>query len=382
MRGNIQGKPAKAFVCCLLPGLLTLLLLSPAALAEVRIGLAAPLSGPDAVFGAELRNGAEQAVADINAAGGVRGQKLVIVAADDRGELKQALNVANRFVAEKISLVIGHFQSSLTLAASEIYANHSILDITPSATNPQITERGLDLMFRTCGRDDQQSAVAAAFLAKRKEKRIAIVYDNTAAGKKRADDVRARLAKAGIADVLYAGVDKDNDDAALVGRIKAAGADIVYWSGDGSDAGQLVKEMRAEGVRALFMGDDSLASDAFALAGGSAVEGALMTFPPDPRQRPQAAAVVREFRARKIDPEVFTLYAYAAVEVLAQAAEAARSFAPAAMARAIRSGRPFKTVLGTLTYDAKGDVTVPDYQIYVWKRGYEDQLEFDESLSR
>ena len=76
MRGNIQGKPAKAFVCCLLPGLSTLLLLSPAALAEVRIGLAAPLSGPDAVFGAELRNGAEQAVADINAAGGVRGQKL------------------------------------------------------------------------------------------------------------------------------------------------------------------------------------------------------------------------------------------------------------------------------------------------------------------
>lgn len=382
MRGNIQGKPAKAFVCCLLPGLLTLLLLSPAALAEVRIGLAAPLSGPDAVFGAELRNGAEQAVADINAAGGVRGQKLVIVAADDRGELKQALNVANRFVAEKISLVIGHFQSSLTLAASEIYANHSILDITPSATNPQITERGLDLMFRTCGRDDQQSAVAAAFLAKRKEKRIAIVYDNTAAGKKRADDVRAHLAKAGIADVLYAGVDKDGDDATLVGRIKAAAADVVYWSGDGSDAGQLVKEMRAEGVRALFMGDDSLASDAFALAGGGAVEGTLMTFPPDPRQRPQAAAVVREFRARKVDPEVFTLYAYAAVQVLAQAAEAAGTFAPAAMARAIHSGRPFKTVLGTLTYDAKGDVTVPDYQIYVWKRGYEDQLEFDESLSR
>ena len=171
----------------------------------------------------------------------------------------------------------------------------------PSATNSQITERGLDLMFRTCGRDDQQSAVAAVFLAKRKEKRIAIVYDNTAAGKKRADDVRAHLAKAEIADVLYAGVDKDGDDATLVGRIKAAAADVVYWSGDGSDAGQLVKEMRAEGVRALFMGDNSLASDAFALAGGGAVEGTLMTFPPDPRQRPQAAAVVREFRARKVD---------------------------------------------------------------------------------
>lgn len=379
MRGNIQGKPATAVVYGLLTGLFTLLLLSPPSFAEVRIGLAAPLSGPDAVFGIELRNGAEQAAADINATGGVRGQKLVIVAADDRGELKQALNVANRFVAEKIALVIGHFQSSLTLAASEIYANHSILDITASATNPQITERGLDLMFRTCGRDDQQSAVAAAFLEARTEKRIAIVYDNTAAGKKRADDLRARLAKAGIADVLYAGIDKDGDDAGLVGRIKAAAADIVYWSGDGSDAGQLVKEMRAEGVRALFVGSDSLASDEFALAGGSAVEGALMTFPTDPRHSPQAAAVVREFKARKIDPEVFTLYAYAAVEVLAQAAEAAGTFEPAAIAKAIHSGRPFKTVLGTLAYDAKGDVTTPDYQIYVWKRGYEDQLEYDET---
>ncbi len=379
MRGNIQGKPAIAVVYGLLTGLFTLLLLSPPSFAEVRIGLAAPLSGPDAVFGIELRNGAEQAAADINATGGVRGQKLVIVAADDRGELKQALNVANRFVAEKIALVIGHFQSSLTLAASEIYANHSILDITASATNPQITERGLDLMFRTCGRDDQQSAVAAAFLEARTEKRIAIVYDNTAAGKKRADDLRARLAKAGIADVLYAGIDKDGDDAGLVGRIKAAAADIVYWSGDGSDAGQLVKEMRAEGVRALFVGSDSLASDEFALAGGSAVEGALMTFPTDPRHSPQAAAVVREFKARKIDPEVFTLYAYAAVEVLAQAAEAAGTLEPAAIAKAIHSGRPFKTVLGTLAYDAKGDVTTPDYQIYVWKRGYEDQLEYDET---
>jgi len=376
--GNALGKPTKAMI----HGLLTLLLLARPALAEVRIGLAAPFSGPDSVFGAELRNGAEQAAADINAAGGVLGQKLVIVAADDRGELKQALSVANRFVAEKIFLVVGHFQSSLTLAASEIYANHAILDITPSATNPQITGRGLDLMFRTCGRDDQQSAVAAAFLTARKEKRIAIIYDNTADGKKRADDLRARLAKASIADVLYAGIDKDADDAKLVGRIKAAAADIVYWSGDGGDAGQLVKEMRAEGVRALFMGGDSLASDEFALAGGGAVEGTLMTFPPDPRRRPQAAAVVREFKARKIDPEVFTLYAYAAVQVLAEAAETAGTFDPVAIAKAIHSGRPFQTVLGTLTYDSKGDVTTPDYAIYVWERGYEDQLEYDESPSQ
>ncbi|MEW6437865.1 MAG: branched-chain amino acid ABC transporter substrate-binding protein [Pseudomonadota bacterium] len=359
--------------------LLALAALAGPARADIRIGLAAPLSGPDAVFGTELRNGVEQAVADLNAKGGVLGQQLAIVAGDDRGDLKLGISVANRFVADKISFVVGHFYSSITLAASEIYANHGILDITPSATNPQITERGLDLMFRTCGRDDQQSAVAAKYLAAKAGKRIAILYDNTAYGKGLADDLRARLAKAGIPDALYAGIDKGTKDyAKIVSRIKNAAADFVAWSGDGTDAGLLVKEMRAEGVKAVLIGSDSIASDEFVLAGGDAIEGSLMTFPPDPRQRPAAAQVLKEFRARNVDPEVFTLYAYAAVQVLAEAAQTAGKFDPAAMARAIHSGRPFATVLGRLTYDAKGDVTRPDYAIFVWKRGYEDELEYGE----
>jgi branched-chain amino acid transport system substrate-binding protein len=356
-----------------------LLMLASPARAEIKIALAAPLSGPDAVFGTELLNGAEQAAADINARGGVLGQNFVIVPFDDRGDLKQGIAVANRLVDEKISFVIGHFYSSITLAASEIYANHSILEITPSATNPQITERGLDLIFRTSGRDDQQSAVAAKYLGAQNGKKIAILFDNTAYGKGLADDVRQRLAKAGIQDALYAGIDKGTKDyGQLVGRIKAATADFVYWGGVDADAGLLLKEMRAEGVTAPLLGSDSLASDEFARAGGAAVEGALMTFPADPRRRPQAAGVMKEFRARDIDPEVFTLNAYAAVEVLAQAAKAAGTFDTAAIAKVIHSGRMFATVLGTLTYDAKGDITTPGYAVYVWRRGYEDQLEYGE----
>ena len=179
--------------------------------------------------------------------------------------------------------------------------------------------------------------------------------------------------------MLSAGLDKDTDEAKLIGQIKATTAELVYWSGDARDAGRLVKDMRADGVTARLLGDDSLASDEFALAGGNAIDGTLMTFPPDPRRRRQAAAVMRAFKAHAIDPEVFTLYAYAAVEVLAEAAKAAGRFNSVAMAKAIHSGRPFQTVLGTLTYDAKGDVTPPDYAIYVWQRGFEDQLEYDES---
>jgi branched-chain amino acid transport system substrate-binding protein len=353
-------------------------LASPAR-AEFRIALAAPLSGPDAVFGMELRNGAEQAAADINAKGGVLGQKFVIVPFDDRGDLKQGIAIANRVVDEKISFVIGHFYSSITLAASEIYANHSILEITPSATNPQITERGFDLIFRTSGRDDQQSAVAAKYLAAQASKKIAILFDNTAYGKALADDVRQRLAKAGIQDALYGGIDKGSKDyGRLVGRIKAAAADFVYWGGGDADAGLLLKEMRAEGVTAQLLGSDSLASDEFARAGDDAVEGALMTFPADPRRRPQAVSAMKEFRARDIDPEVFTLNAYAAVEVLAQAAKAAGTFDTTVIAKTIHFGRPFRTVLGTLIYDAKGDITTLDYSVYVWRRGYEDQLEYGE----
>jgi branched-chain amino acid transport system substrate-binding protein len=358
--------------------LLVLVLSGCPAQGEMRIGLAAPLTGPDAVFGTELRNGVEQAVADLNAAGGVLGDRLAVVTGDDRGDLKQGLATANRFVADKISLVIGHFHSSLTLAASDIYANHSILEITPSATNPRITERGLDLMFRTCGRDDQQSIVAAKFLEAQNGKRVAILYDNTTDGKALADDLRARLAKAGIEDAVYGGTDKGTKDfSKLVGRIKSANADFVYWSGDGADAGLLIKEMRAEGVSAQLIGSDAIGSDEFVIAGGGAIEGALMTFPPDPRQRPDAAPVVQEFKARGIDPEIFTLYAYAAVQVLAQAAQTAGKFDPAKMAQAIHSGRVFKTVLGPLTYDAKGDVTTPDYAIFVWTRDDENQLVFN-----
>jgi branched-chain amino acid transport system substrate-binding protein len=353
------------------------LLVWPAA-AEMRIGLGAPLSGPDAIFGAELRNGVEQAVADLNAQGGILGSKFAVVPGDDRGDLKQGIAVANDFVADRISFVIGHFHSSITLAASEIYANHAILDITPSATNPQITERGLDLMFRTCGRDDQQSAVAAQFLAAQKNKRVAIIYDNTSEGKALADDVRARLAKGGITDVFYGGIDSGTKDfSKLAGRIKATAADAVYWSGDGADAGALLKEMRAEGISAQFLGSDAISSDEFANAGGGAIEGALMTFPADPRRRPEAATVVQEFKARGIDPEVFTLYAYAAVQVLAEAAQQAGKFDPVALAKVMHAGHSFKTVLGPLAYDAKGDVTTPDYDIFVWKRDDENQLVFD-----
>ncbi len=360
-------------------GLTVVSLASMRAVAETRIGVGAPITGTDAVFGAELRNGVEQAVRDINVKGGVLGQRLNLYVGDDGGDVKKGVAVANKFLANKVSLVVGHFNSSVTLQASEIYADHAILDITPASTNPQITERGLDMIFRTCGNDDQQSLVAARFLATQAGKKIAIVHDNTTYGKGLADETRKHLLDLGVKDALYDSVNKgEKDYSGIVAKIKAASADIVYWGGLATEAGLILRQMRNQGVDTVLMASDGIAGDEFAATGGNAVEGTLMTFPSDPRNRPEAAEVVKEFKARSINPETYTLYAYAAVQVMQQAAQAAGSLDPVAMAKAMHSGMRFKTVLGDISYDAEGDVTPPDYTIFVWKKRPDGKMAFYE----
>ncbi|PZR79320.1 MAG: branched chain amino acid ABC transporter substrate-binding protein, partial [Stutzerimonas stutzeri] len=181
--------------------------------AQIKLGVAGPITGPNAAFGAQLKNGAEQAAEDINAAGGVLGQKIQVSVGDDVSDPKQGVSVANKFVGDGVKWVLGHFNSGVTMPASEVYAENGILMISPSATNPKITERGLWNVFRTCGRDDQQGSVAAEYIAKNlKDKKIAIVHDKTTYGQGLADETRKGLTKAGIKDVLYEGVNAGEKD--------------------------------------------------------------------------------------------------------------------------------------------------------------------------
>ena len=341
----------------------------------IKIGVGGPMTGSDAVFGAEMRNGVEQAVRDINAAGGMLHHKLSVEIGDDAGDPKQGAAVAKKFVADHLRFVVGHFNSGVTLPASSIYADNNILDITPASTNPQITERGLETVFRTCGRDDQQAAVATKFLASLGNKKIAIVHDKTTYGKGLADAVRKDLAALGIKDVLYDGVETgEKDYSALVAKIKASGAEIVYWGGLQTEAGRIVRQMRERGVDAVMMASSGIASDEFAALGGDAIIGTIMTFPRDPRNRPQAANVVKEFKARNVDPETYTLYSYAAVQIIQQAAEQAKSLDPKDIAKVMHAGTPFKTVLGDIAFDAQGDITRPDYSIFIWRKGADGQI--------
>ena len=341
-----------------------------AASAQIKIGVAGPLTGPNAAFGAQLKNGAEQAVADFNAKGGINGQKIELLFGDDVSDPKQGVSVANKFVGDGVKFVLGHFNSGVTMPASEVYAENGIMMVTPSATNPKITERGLWNVFRTCGRDDQQGEVAGKYLAENlKGKKVAIVHDKTTYGKGLADETQKAMNKAGVKEVLYEGINTgEKDFSALVSKIKAAGADVVYWGGLHTEGGLIVRQMRDQGVNAVMMSGDGITTDEFASIGGPGVEGTLMTFPPDPQKRPEAAEVVKAFLAKNFKPEAYTLYTYAALEVIAQAAADAKSLDPKKVAEATKSGKAYKTVIGDLAFDKKGDITRPDYVMYTWKK--------------
>jgi branched-chain amino acid transport system substrate-binding protein len=345
---------------------------------EVKIGVAGPLTGANAAFGAQLKMGAEQAAADVNARGGINGRKVLLSFGDDAADPKQGVSVANKFVGDGITFVIGHFNSGVTEPASNVYAENGVFMITPAATNPKITTRGLWNVFRTCGDDDNQGKTAANFIAKAyKGKRVAIVHDKTTYGKGLADFTRKYAKGLGVKEVLYEGITVGEKDlSALVSKIKASRADLVYWGGLHTEGGLLVRQMRGQGVKSTLMGADGIASNEFAVIGGPAVEGTLMTFAPDPRKHPAAKAVVAKFQAKNFNPEAYTLYAYAALEVIDQAAASIKSLDPKKVAAEVRKGKPYKTVIGELRYDKKGDITRPDYVVYTWKKGPDGKITY------
>ena len=360
------------------------------AAAQIKFAVAGPITGPNAAFGAQLMKGTDMAVADVNASGGILGQKIVLQPGDDVSDPKQGVSLANKFAADGVKFVVGHYNSGVTMPASYVYAENGMLAITPAATNPCVTDAKLGpcldnkqarpnlLMFRTCGRDDQQGAVAGAYILQNfKGKKIAVIHDKTPYGKGLADETKKALNNLGVTEVLYEGVNTgDKDFSALISKIKTSGADLVYWGGLHTEGGLIVRQMRDQGVKAPLMGGDGIADDEFASVAGPGSEGTLMTYGPDPRDRPEAKAVVDKFRANKFEPQAYTLYSYAAVQIIKQAAEAAKSLDPKKVAAQIYSGMKFKTVIGEVSYDKKGDVTRLDYVVYRWQKTPEGKITY------
>jgi branched-chain amino acid transport system substrate-binding protein len=348
---------------------LALALAAPAH-AQIQIAVAGPITGNYATFGAQMKEGAEMAVADINAKGGVLGQQLVLNVGDDACDPKQAVSVANEFASKKVVFVAGHFCSSSSIPASKVYTDEGILQITPASTNPKFTDEGSWNTFRTCGRDDQQGKVAGTYMAKEfKGHKIAILHDNTAYGKGLADETKKNLNANGVQETLYeAYVPGEKDYSALVSRLKGAGIDVIYVGGYHTETGLIMRQAKEQGMNVTVVGGDALVTNEFWQITGAAGEGAMMTFPSDPRKRPTAAAVVKEFQAKGIDPEGYVLYTYAAIQEWADAVTKAGTTDPKKVADTLRAGT-WNTVLGPISYDKKGDITVSDYVFYIWRNG-------------
>ena len=348
-----------------------LMAVSTVAWADILVGVAGPLTGPNAAFGAQLQKGAEAAAAEINAAGGINGEQIKLVFGDDVSDPKQGVSVAQKFVADGVKYVVGHFNSGVTIPASDIYAENGTLVITPSATNPKLTERGLWNTFRTCGRDDQQGAVAGSYIAANfKDAKVAFLHDKTPYGQGLADETKKATNAAGVTEAMYDGVNVgDKDFSALITKMKDGGITFVYWGGLHTEFGLLKRQAADAGLTATFMSGDGIVSNELSAIAGPAVEGTLMTFAPDPRKNPLAADAVKKFRDAGFEPEAYTLYSYAALQIVAAAAnKVGKSDDAQAVAAEIKKSGPWKTVIGDIGYNEKGDITRPDYVLYTWTK--------------
>jgi branched-chain amino acid transport system substrate-binding protein len=336
---------------------------------DISVGVAGPMTGAEATFGTQLKNGAEAAIADINAAGGVNGRKLKLEIGDDACDPKQARAVGEKFAGMKLPFVAGHYCSSSSIPASEAYADGGVVQITPASTNPTFTDRNLWNTFRVCGRDDQQGTVAGTYIAKTyKGKNVAILHDKSTYGKGLADETKKALNKGGVTEKMYEAYTKgDKDFNALVSKMKAARIDVVYVGGYHNEAGLILRQMRGQGVQAQMISGDAIATNEFWSITGPAGEGMMFTFGSDPRKRPSAAAIVKKFKDKNIDPEGYTLYTYAAMQIWAAAANKAKTTDGKKVAEAIKGGM-WDTVLGPISYDKKGDITTVDYVFYRWSK--------------
>src|SRR5258708_11212566 len=283
-------------------------------LAQVKIGGGGPMTGSDAVFGEQMKRGAQMAVDEINAAGGVNGQKLELLTGDDACDPKQATAVANKMVSDKVVFVAGHFCSGSSIPASDIYKEGKILQITPASTNPKLTDdavaKGNTTVFRTCGRDDVQGATVGAYIVKNfKNGKIAILHDKSPYGKGVADETKKAINKDGLKEAMYEAYnDTDKDFTALINKMKQAKIDVIVLGGYHTAGALMIKQSREQGLTAKMMGFDSLETAEFAQLGGAAPDGVLMSFPPNAADDPKSSALVKKFRDAQHNPERYTLF--------------------------------------------------------------------------
>jgi branched-chain amino acid transport system substrate-binding protein len=360
---------------CLLAGGLALILPGSAA-AEIRLGFAGPLSGPYAPSGVHSRAAVELAVADLNRNGGVLGEPVRLVVADDGCGLQQAVEAARQLVSAGVPAVIGHLCSHSSLLAAGIYETADVLMITPSSTHPRLTEEGRQNVFRLKGRDDQQGKLAADLLAAHwPGKAIAILHDGSVYGEDLAMQARQQLRAQGVVPAIYdLYTPGEPGYSALAARLQAAGVQVLYLGGYGPDAARIVRALRARGDDLQLVGGDGLGMNDFWSIAGEDGAGTLFSTRPKPEGLPAATELLDRLRAQGLGASSAAgLGWYAAVQVWAQAVQRAGTLDIAAVVRMLHRGR-FETVLGRVAFDWKGDLEGASWQWQKWQDGTYEPL--------
>jgi branched-chain amino acid transport system substrate-binding protein len=345
----------------------------PPAPKAIRLAVVGAHTGDLATLGMPTLRAARLAVAEVNRRGGVFSREIEIVARDDQCDPGRAEPIAQELMAEGISMILGHTCSGATRAALSVYDPERVVVISPSATNPALTEGGAHPgFFRTISPDDAQARLQARFVVAGLESRkVAVLHDGDDYGRGLAEYVRRFIDESGRAEVvLFTAIEPGATDyPEAVAAIGEAGADVVIYGGYYPEAARLVRGMRTAGLTIPFVSDDGVKDQSFITAAGEYAEGIYATGPQDTSDRALAKAVIAAHqRDYGTPPGPFYLNAYAAVLVLVNAIEKSGSLDYDSVTRFLRISY-VATPLGTIKFDRAGDVSGYGFSIYQVQNG-------------
>lgn len=333
----------------------------------LKIGIAGPQTGAVAQYGDMQFQGTHAAIELINKAGGINGMKLEAVEYDDACDPKQAVAVANKVVSDGVQYVVGHLCSSSTQPASDVYEEEGILAVTCS-TNPSITSRGYEMIFRTIGLDSDQGPTAARYIADNlKPKKVAIIHDKQQYGEGIAMSVREALKQSGVNVAITEGVTAgDKDFSALIFKLKREGIDLVYYGGYHPELGLIMRQSFANDFKPQFVGPEAVGNKAISSIAGEATENLKVTLPARYDLLPGNKAVVDLMKEKGQDPTgPFVWTSVAAVQAMVKAMAEVGTDDPMKVADYLRN-KTIDTAMGPLTWDSKGDLIGFEFGMYQW----------------
>jgi len=334
----------------------------------IKIGVAGPHTGDLAPYGLPTKDAAMMLAEQVNAAGGVLGKQIEIVPMDDQCKPEIATSAATKLVSEGVDIVIGHVCSGATKAALGIYKESNIIAISPSATNPPLTQSGdYPNFFRTIAPDDDQGKLAANFATdKLGAKKIAILHDKGDYGKGFADFSQAAIEAGGKAEVvLFEGVTPGAMDySAVVQKIRKEGADAVIFGGYHPEASKLVGQMKKKRVNVPFIGPDGVKGDGFLEIAGDSAEGVYATGPMDVSALAGNKKAKDDYIAKYgKEPGTFFDQGYAAMQTILNAIKESGGTDYAGLEKALRSSY-VDTAVGKIKFDAKGDAEGVGFSVF------------------